>query len=845
MAPKWLRVAGFWVALAGCAAAESRVEEWAVVLDAAPVAARVAPRAGLATPAARAAGMAVERAQNAVRSDLARRGVRVTGAARTLVNAIFVRATPEQARQLRNLPGVARVEYLPPVRMLMDRAATLVRAAAAWEAVGGQQNAGLGVRIGIIDSGIDEQHPAFQDSSLPAPENPPESPAENAPYTNSKVLVARSYVDKLPNQPDDTSPRDHVGHGTAIAMAAAGLPVRGPAAEISGIAPKAYLGNYKIFGSPGVNDTSLGSVVIQALEDAVNDRMDIVVLAVGQQPQYPPSAQDPSCGPSSLGLGVPSDACDAIAQAAEAAVQRGVTVVAAAGDDAGLSAQRWPTLATINSPGTAPSVITVGASENAYSSVSVGGDEVPAELGKIRALFGDGPRPAEPLTATAKDVAELDTTGLACVELPGDSLAGAIAVIVRGECDFATKVSHAKSAGAAAVILYNSPGNDWAFNPVGLAEIALPTVMVANNAGVALAGHIRSVPSSPVTIDPSYPGPGEVPEEVTVSSSRGPGLGSDPGQPQTPSPTIKPELIAPGAGLYTATQSLDSNGWYWDPSGYTYVEGSSFSAGIVAGAAALVKQQNPGFDPPKIRSAVINTAVAEVTELGNPASVIAAGAGKLNVAAAAGTTAVLEPATVSFGLIQEATLPVSLALKVTNTGKQAASYQVGVNRTSPDDNAQLNISPSSLELNAGDSGTVTVQLEGSRPNPGSYEGYITLQGEGVNLRAPYLYIVSDGQPADIFPIVNGSFTGKANDSDWLIAFRLVDRFGIPLAHVPVEFRAGAGGGKIACSNPNGCADAETDVSGKAGALVTLGPDSQQTFTAEAAGLTVEFFATVQ
>jgi hypothetical protein len=109
-----------------------------------------------------------------------------------------------------------------------------------------------------------------------------------------------------------------------------------------------------------------------------------------------------------------------------------------------------------------------------------------------------------------------------------------------------------------------------------------------------------------------------------------------------------------------------------------------------------------------------------------------------------------------------------------------------------------------------------------------------------------MYIVSDGQPADIFPIINGSFTGKANDSDWLIAFRLVDQFGIPLAHVPVEFRAVSGGGKIACSDPNGCADAETDVSGKAGARITLGPDTgQQVFSAVAGGLTVDFVATVQ
>jgi hypothetical protein len=107
-------------------------------------------------------------------------------------------------------------------------------------------------------------------------------------------------------------------------------------------------------------------------------------------------------------------------------------------------------------------------------------------------------------------------------------------------------------------------------------------------------------------------------------------------------------------------------------------------------------------------------------------------------------------------------------------------------------------------------------------------------------------LVSDGQAADIFPIVNSVFNGRPNDSDWLISFRLVDRFGVPLAGVPVVFTAESGGGSIACSNPAGCADAATDITGKAGALVTLGPNTgEQVFAAAAGGLTVRFYAEVQ
>ena len=79
----------------------------------------------------------------------------------------------------------------------MDRAAGLVNAQTAWSAVGGASNAGAGIRIGIIDSGIDQNHPGFQDSSLTPPAGFPkctDGHPEDCAYTNKKVIVARSYV---------------------------------------------------------------------------------------------------------------------------------------------------------------------------------------------------------------------------------------------------------------------------------------------------------------------------------------------------------------------------------------------------------------------------------------------------------------------------------------------------------------------------------------------------------------------------------------------------------------------------------------------------------------------------
>ena len=105
----------------------------------------------------------------------------------------------------------------------LDRALDLVHASAAWSALGGQQNAGKGVRIAILDTGIDQDQPAFQDAALQPPSGFPKGEID---YTSSKVIVARSYVAMLPfalvdasdSRPDDVTPRDRSGHGTAIAV---------------------------------------------------------------------------------------------------------------------------------------------------------------------------------------------------------------------------------------------------------------------------------------------------------------------------------------------------------------------------------------------------------------------------------------------------------------------------------------------------------------------------------------------------------------------------------------------------------------------------------------------------
>ncbi len=813
-------------------------EEYAIVLSDPPLAETAVSRKDLQTRASLDRMAKIQDAQRLIRDELAMRHVPVTAAAQTLVNAVFVRATPGTARELRSLPGVARVVYQPPVRRHLDRAGDLVKASAAWSAAGGEANAGAGVKIGIVDTGIENTHPAFQDDSLTMPAGFPKGRPRDLPYTNRKIIVARSYVAQLPfadvqpedSRPDDVTPRDRSGHGTAVAMIAAGVRNTGPSATIVGIAPKAWLGNYKVFGSTGINDSTTAGVLVQAIEDAVNDGMDIITLSVGSPAVYGPLDRFDDCRNQSTG----DNACDVRAQALENAVNRlGLTVVVSAGND-GDAGNEFPTLNSIHTPGTAPSPITVGASTNShifFAGLKVQGEGVPAELRNMRILFGDGPRPNRTLTAPLRDVAGLQDDGKACAPLANGSLSGAIALIARGNCGFAVKINTAQKAGAVGVVIYRTDGSNSLFTPTGNFETGIPAVLAGSDAGAALKQCLSSNPDRTVTLDTTLQAYDADFDTVAFFSSLGPSTGES---------GIKPEIVAVGTDMYTATQTLDPNGDLYDPSGYTSGQGTSFAVPMVAGVLALVKQKNPRLTPAQLKSAVVNTAADVITGAQGRARVTSVGAGKLNAEAAVRAVLSADPAVLSFGVPASGSLPISRSLRLANTGTGPLDVQLSVTPRDRDNNAQLTVTPSSMSLAAGQTASVTVRLAGSRPPAGNYEGVIAIRAGNTNLRVPYLYLIGDGVVANVFPLRGSGFKGAVNDKDWLMALKAVDRFGVPVSNAPVRFRAGRGGGSISS------ADETTDVLGIAAAKVNLGPQlGEQLFTAEIGSQVVEFHGTAR
>lgn len=790
----------------------ARPQELVVLLEDPPVSVRftgqTTERSGFAAEAWRTQ---IRTKQATVKKRLAELKIPVTGSADTFLNAVFVTASLDQVAAMRGIPGVSTVAVAPRLHRTLDKALDLQKVKQAWNSVGGITQAGAGVKIAILDSGIDQTHPGLVDSTLKYPSGFPKGDSN---FTTTKLIAARSYVASLSypdarySSPDDNSPRDHVGHGTAMAMIAAGNTVTTPAAGISGssitgVAPKAYLGNYKIFGSPGVNESTTTAVLVTALEDAYNDGMDIAVLSLGSAAFGAPLDTSTSCQQTPLRPWLPATACDVSAFAVEHAVSVGMVVVVAAGND-GCSGLSCPTLGTVNSPGTAPSAITVGSTTNSHVIFS----QVRANKQVYNGISGNGPRLNAPLTAQIVDVTGLGNDGNLCTAVTAGSLTGSIALVTRGTCSYFVKVDNAQAAGAIGVIMYDTT-SDNIFQPTfELNETAIPLEYIGITAGTAIKSAAASITNLQATIDPALSSLDSTGFDlVAFDSSRGPVIGNS---------SLKPDIAAIGVNVYTAAQNLDSNGDSYDPSRFTSVNGTSFAAAMVGGAAALVKQAHPGYTALQIKSALVNTATTGVvmdTSTGGVARTTAVGAGKLDAASAVTSNVTASPQVVSFGQIA-GKFPASVPITVTNTSSTSQTLSVSIAARDHDGNATVNVSPSSLTLGPGQSQTITASMTGKVPTFGTYEGQVNIVGGSAPLHIPFLYIVTDNTIANSYPLSGDYFFAVVTEYPDYIFMRLTDQFGAPIVNAPVQWSA-LSSGAVDFQN----SDSTTDAYGVTGATI--------------------------
>jgi minor extracellular serine protease Vpr len=697
--------------------------------------------------------VAMERFRTDVRSEQAamkvaiqQAGGQVLDSVDVVANAIFVRIPAGDAATLARLPGVKNVYPVRLFQPVMDHAVVVHKITDVWKQIG-LDKAGAGMRIAIVDTGIENTHAAFQDPSLPALHGYPQSDTQaDKAFTNQKVIVARSYVYLL-NADPDSSARDHIGHGTSVAMAAAGVLNAGPLATIRGVAPMAYLGNYKVFGSPGVNDSASEDAIIKAIEDAVTDGMDVINLSLG----------DP------VGVVFADDLQDI---AIHNATSLGHIVVVAAGN-------AGPDPQTVGSPASSPTAITAGGSVNNRrfsANVTVGA------VG-YQSIAGTGPAPAKPVDATMIDITKVDSDGLACSALPANSLTGDVALILRGICNFSVKLANAQTAGAVGAVVYTDQARPEAIT-MDVQGASLPAMMVSYNDGTSIRKQLAAESTVSVAMDFALQAFSVDPDQLASFSSAGPNVDG----------SIKPDLVAVGQYVYTAAETSDAKGELYSANGYAFVDGTSYSSPIVAGSAALIKAARPGLTVAQYRSLLINSAAPAFLEPGVAASVQQTGAGLLDVSAALRASGTIAPTSLSFGT-GTGEAKQSTSLTITNVSTAPETFHISVTQGDASSGngpgalsgqPEVTVSTNTLTLNPRGTGAVTVTMHGSGLSPGAYEGFIHVRGtnSGVEQRVPYWYGVGSHGPARI-TILDSTASGSPNafvpDA---VLFRVTDAAGI-------------------------------------------------------------------
>ncbi len=659
-------------------------------------------------------------------------------------HAVVVRDGDET--KLRQVPGVKAVYPVIEGIFLLDRALDRSGIPAVWNMSGGQANGGRGMKIAIMDSGIEASHPAFQTSDLAVPAGFPKVRAEvDRSLTSNKIIVVRNYQDL--QGVSDPSGADRDGHGTSTAGTAAGVLQTSPRGVISGAAPGAQLGMYKV-GPTATGGFWTSDALVLAIDDAIADGMDVISLSIG------------------FGYGAPVGASP-ITSAIERAEKAGIIVIGSAGNSG-------PDPNTIGAVSTTAAMLQIGAVANDRifgSSARVEG------LDPLFGVAGDKSSDAEPLSGLLVD-ASTPSNPEGCASYPAGALAGRIAFVARGTCFFEDKLNRAAAAGAVAVLLYNHLEGQAAFR-AGTGGATLPVLMLGNMEGLALKARLKDSGGLPTTLE-FRSGPVLVDGNLVADfSSRGPAADL----------MIRPDISAVGETVYLPTQSKFSTGEIYSANGYTTLNGTSFSAPITAGAAAVLKSLRPGLTAAQYRSLLVNTAAPIIRE-GKVVRPQQSGTGLLNLEAAAVAVITANPVSLTFSA-SSGTVDATRIVTFDNLANQADRLSLTLEAL--DGSAVPTVVPA-VNLAAWGRVPVTVRFAQSGLAPGPYQGWLVARSEraGQAIRVPYWHGVSSDTPVVLTPLL-GATSGRAGARLQFLV-QLTDSAGLLTGAVPPTVTAVARNG---------------------------------------------------
>lgn len=650
--------------------------------------------------------------------------VRRTASFTSAYNGMTITASGADADQLRDVTGVLgvwpvlQVAAPDPVSSTTKNLMSALAMTGADVAYSELGYTGQGIKVGVIDTGIDIDHPDLGGTGKPG----------TTPFPSSRVKWGYDFVgdaydaggstDAALTPKPDGNPDDCNGHGTHVAgiIGANGNFATG---GVRGVAPKVTFGAYRVFGCDGSTSTD---IVLAAMDRAIADHMDVVNMSLGDTymswPSYPTSV------------------------AGQTMQKAGVILVAAAGNEGADGTF------TASSPSVSDGAISVASFENtnipAHSftaSTSAKVPYLPAEGSPLAPTSGS---PVLGLAGPDGDGA----ANTACTQI-SPTVSGKAALVSRGTCSFYDKAIAAQDAGATAVVIYNNAPGLTSITVAGDPAVTIPVVLIPQADGLSLATALAAGPVSLTWTAGWITTPNPVGGLVSDFSSYG--LAAD--------LSLKPDLGAPGGNILS-TFPIEKGS-------YANLSGTSMASPHVTGAVALLLQAKPELrgKTTKVRELLQTTgslaAWSQDPTGGALEPVHRQGGGLIQIATALTTQQTVSPGKISLG--EGSAGPKTTSVTLTNTSAKPVTYTISKSdgvatlgslidmKFFQEKVAATMSAPKTVTVPA--KGTVTVNVKITPPKAPAtaiYGGWVTFTAAGATtLHIPFAGMVGDYQSVKV------------------------------------------------------------------------------------------------
>ncbi|WP_256256579.1 S8 family serine peptidase [Paenibacillus sp. BC26] len=763
--------------------ASSEVTRVIVQLSSQPTAAgQYAAKSGISSLAAESSESSLRAEQTGLINTALSKGItlKVNYRFNTVLNGLEVSVPANQIPQLAKLPGVLSIyenrtyTSIPVVEPAATEEETpydinpihQIGADAAWA----KGLSGKGLKVGVIDTGVDYLHPD----------------------------LAGAYKGGYDSANGDDDPYEDYGpglavsdHGTHVSGTIVGRAANTTSSVVQkGIAYESDLYVYKVLSADASGNASGSSAtVIDGIERAVKDGMDVINLSLGADGDLDPNSPD--------------------AIAVNNAVLAGTVVVIANGNAGDYGYY------TMGTPASSQLGISVGAADSPGSRFAA--DAVSSLSSTSYELHAMGWRTAEENFEETLGAAPLDAVyvGLgADGDYNGKNVEGKIVVISRGTLAFVDKIAIAKSHGAKAAVIFN--GNAKAGKPAEadlsasitdgdgnsrdgfIGELGflgdsfdfIQTYDMSGAEGRAFAQAVLDTPDTALTLTFSgFESAMASGDHMVSFSSRGPNSDGVYG--------IKPDFAAPGNSIMSTWPEYAK----YDPEAsyeeaYNRISGTSMATPHVAGLALLLLQEHPDWSPFDVRAALANTADTLYDQDGVQYDVYTQGAGRVNVAHAIETPALLQtideltiydknlqPVQVtnygdsaSFGLMQAGAAAATEQLQLKNSSDEDVSYHASIKMHEVDSYLDTpDPSAIDVQLTGLTDGVVNASANSSTPfaltlaphadaAEGIYEGEVVLENvehpEFPALHLPFVVHVGEQKPDNWYGVQDLELSSK-------------------------------------------------------------------------------------